>query len=90
MSLRNLGLAVGVIIISTTAFGQKKNETTASMERNAAVSAMHSKNIEGAKSKLLSSKKYIDLATAHEDTKNNQKTLCLKGEIYSLITGSLK
>lgn len=85
MSLRNLGLAVGVIIISTTAFGQKKNETTASMERNAAVSAMHSKNIEGAKSKLLSAKKYIDLATAHEDTKNNQKTLWLKGEIYSLI-----
>lgn len=85
MSLRNLSLAVGVIVISTTAFGQKKNETTASMERNAAIDAMQSKNIETTKSKLLSAKKYIDLATAHEDTKNNQKTLWLKGEIYSLI-----
>jgi tetratricopeptide (TPR) repeat protein len=85
MLLRNLSLAVGVIAISTSAFGQKKNETTASMERNAAVSAMQSKNTEGAKSKLLSAKKYIDLAAAHEDTKNNQKTLWLKGEIYSFI-----
>lgn len=85
MSLRNLGLAVGIIAITTTAFGQKKNETTASMERNAAVGAMQSKDMESAKSKLLSAKEYIDKAVAHEDTKNNQKTLWLKGEIYSSI-----
>ncbi len=85
MSLRNLSLAVGVIAISTTAFGQKKIETTASMERNAAVSAMQSKDMESAKNKLLSAKEYIDKAAAHEDTKNNQKTLWLKGEIYSSI-----
>ena len=85
MSLRNLGLAVGVIAITSTAFGQKKNETTASMERNAAVTAMQKKDTESAKSKLLSAKKYVDLAASHEDTKNNQKTLWLKGEIYSSI-----
>ncbi|MDG1332384.1 MAG: tetratricopeptide repeat protein [Crocinitomicaceae bacterium] len=86
MSLRNLGLAVGVIAItSTTAFGQKKNETTASMERNAAITSMQKADMEGAKNKLLSAKKYIDLAAAHEDTKDNQKTLWLKGEIYSTM-----
>lgn len=86
MSLRNLGLAVGVIAItSTAAFGQKKNETTASMERNAAVASMQKADMETTKSKLLSAKKYIDLAAAHEDTKGNQKTLWLKGEIYSMI-----
>lgn len=86
MSLRNLGLAVGVIAItSTTAFGQKKHETTASMERNAAVTAMQKGDMESAKSKLLSAKEYIDMAASHEDTKNNQKTLWLKGEIYSSL-----
>lgn len=85
MSLRNLGLAIGVVAISTTAFGQKKNETTASMERNAAVGAMQKQDMESAKDKLLSAKEYIDKAAAHEDTKNNQKTLWLKGEIYSSI-----
>jgi tetratricopeptide (TPR) repeat protein len=85
MSLRNLGLAVGVIAITSTAFGQKKNETSAAMERNAAVTALNKKDTESAKSKLLSAKKYVDLAASHEDTKNNQKTLWLKGEIYSSI-----
>lgn len=85
MSLRNLSLVVGVIAISATAFGQKKNETTASMERNAAVTAMQKQDMESAKNKLLSAKEYIDKAAAHEDTKNNQKTLWLKGEIYSSL-----
>lgn len=85
MSLRNLGLAVGVIAISTSAFGQKKNETTASMERNTAIELMQTDDIESAKSKLLSAKEYIDMAAAHEETKNSQKTLWLKGEIYSTI-----
>lgn len=85
MSLRNLGLAVGVIAISTTAFGQKKHETTASMERTAAVNLIQAQDFESAKSKLLSAKEYIDMAAAHEDTKNNQKTLWLKGEIYTRI-----
>lgn len=85
MSLRNLGLAVGVIAITSTAFGQKKNETTASMERNAAVTSMQKGDMESTKSKLLSAKKYVDMAASHEDTKNNQKTLWLKGEIYSMI-----
>lgn len=85
MLIKNLSLAVGIFAISTTAFGQKKNETTASMERNSAVSAIQTMDMEAAKKRLLSAKKYIDLAAAHEDTKNNQKTLWLKGEIYSSI-----
>lgn len=85
MLLRNLGLAVGVIAISTSAFGQKNKETTASMERTAAVNLMQAQDFESAKSKLLSAKEYIDMAAVHEDTKNNQKTLWLKGDIYSRI-----
>jgi tetratricopeptide (TPR) repeat protein len=86
MSLRNLGLAVGVLAItSTAAFGQKKNTTTANMERIQAEKAMLSQNMETAKSKLLSAKEYIDKSAVHEDTKDDQKTLWLKGEIYSSI-----
>ncbi|MFK7784170.1 MAG: tetratricopeptide repeat protein [Crocinitomicaceae bacterium] len=85
MSLKNLGLAVGVLAITSTAFAQKNKETTASMERNAAITAMQKGDMESAKSKLLSAKEYIDMAAAHEDTKGNQKTLWLKGEIYSSI-----
>lgn len=85
MSLRNLGLAVGVLAISTTAFGQKKNTTTANMERMAAGKAVQVQDMESAKSKLLSAKEYIDKSSVHEDTKNDQKTLWLKGEIYSSL-----
>ena len=85
MSLRNLSLAIGVVAISTTAFGQKKNETTASMERIAAVSAYATDDYESAKRKYLSAKEYIDLAAANEETKNNQKTIWLRGDIYSGI-----
>lgn len=85
MSIRNLSLAVGVIAISATAFGQKKNETTASMERNSAINALATGDMEAAKKRYLSAKEFVDLAAAHEDTKNSQKTLWLKGDIYTGI-----
>ena len=34
---------------------------------------------------MLSAKTFVDLAAAHEDTKGNQKTLWLKGDIYSTL-----
>ena len=85
MSLRNLSLAIGVVAISTTAFGQKKNETTASMERIAAVSAFAEGDFESAKRKYLSAKEFIDLASVNEETKGNQKTIWLRSDIYSGI-----
>lgn len=85
MSLRNLSLAIGVVAISTTAFGQKKNETTASMERIAAVNAFATEDYESAKRKYLSAKEFIDLAAVNEETKNNQKTIWLRADIYSGI-----
>ncbi len=85
MSIRNLSLAVGVLVISTSAFGQKKNETTASMERSSAYGYVMSGDMEAAKKRYLSAKTYVDLAAAHEDTRDNQKTLWLKGDIYSAI-----
>jgi tetratricopeptide (TPR) repeat protein len=85
MSIRKLGLALGILAISTTAIGQKKNETSAAVENQRAVASMNSGNIEGYKNALLSAREFIDLAASHEDTKNNQKTLWLQGEIYSSL-----
>ena len=45
--------------------------------------AMMRSNIDAAKKSLIEAKEFIDLAAAHEDTKNSQKTLWLKGEIYA-------
>lgn len=83
--VKNLGLAAGLFILSTSAFGQKKNVTSAAVENQRAGRAMSVGDIEGAKKAYLSALGYIDLAIAHEDTKDNQKALWLKGEIYSTI-----
>jgi Tfp pilus assembly protein PilF len=85
MSIRKLGLALGILAISTTAIGQKKNETSAAVENQRAVGSMQTGNMESAKKALLSAREFIDLAAAHEDTRDSQKTLWLKGEIYSTL-----
>lgn len=87
MSLKNIGLALGIATISTVTFAQKKNETSAAVERGKALTSQAKQDMEAAKKQLLSAKQFIDLAAAHEDTKNNQKTLWLKGDIYSGLLG---
>lgn len=87
MSLKNIGLALGVVTISTVTFAQKKNETSAAVERGKALTSQAKQDMETAKKQLLSAKQFIDLAATHEDTKNNQKTLWLKGDIYSGLLG---
>ena len=83
-SLKNAILVLGIITISSTSFGQKKNETSAAVVyKNQFMSAMMRSNIDAAKKSLIEAKEFIDLAAAHEDTKNSQKTLWLKGEIYA-------
>ena len=83
MFVRNLGLAVVIFVTSTSAFSQKKNETSAAVENQRAGGAMAQGDIEGAKKALLSAKEFIDLAEVHVDTKERQKSLWLVGEIYS-------
>lgn len=82
MKLKNISLALGVLAISTMAFGQKKNETSAALERQKAYGFLMKQDFENAKASMMSAKEFVDLAAAHEDTKDNQKTLWLKGDIY--------
>ena len=85
MIIKNLGLAAGVLLMTTNTFGQKKNETSAAVERGKALIAMQKQDVDEAIKFFLSAKKYIDLAEAHVDTKERQKTLWLVGDIYSQL-----
>ena len=84
MSLRNIGLSLGVIALTSVSFAQKKNETSAAVEyKNKYMTAMAKGDMENAKKALISAKDFIDLAAVHVDTKDSQKTNWLKGEIYA-------
>lgn len=84
MSFRNFGLALGVLALTSVAFGQKKNETSAAVEyKNKYMTAMATGDMEAAKKALIAAKEFIDLAAVHDETKESQKTLWLKGEIYA-------
>lgn len=84
-SFKHLTLAAAVATISFSSFAQKTNETSAAVERNSAQKAAMTGNVDGAMKSLLSAKEYIDKAAAHEDTKDNQKTLWLVGDIYGTL-----
>ncbi len=76
-------LAIGLITLSSIAFGQKKNETSAAVVyKNQFLPALQKGQFDNAKKSLLEAKNFIDLAAEHEDTKNSQKTLFYKGQIY--------
>lgn len=74
---------LGAIMVSSLAFGQKKNETSAAVEyKNKYLPALRSQDYETAKKAILSAKEFIDLSAAHPDTQNSSKTSYYKGEIY--------
>jgi tetratricopeptide (TPR) repeat protein len=76
-------ILVGTLVLSTLAFGQKKNETSAAVEfKNKFAPAFQSQDYETAKKSILSAKEFIDLAAAHPDTKETSKTNYYKGEVY--------
>lgn len=84
--IKSIGLAFGILALTSTAFGQKKNETSAAVEyKNNFYPSFAKQDFDSAKKSLLEAKKFIDLAAAHEDTKASQKTLMYKGQIYSSI-----
>ena len=84
ISFKGSIVAVGVLTLTSIAFGQKKNETSAAVvyKQQFQINMMKGKT-DAAKKSLIEAKEFIDLAAAHEDTKNSQKTLWLKGEIYA-------
>ncbi len=84
-TLRSVGVVAVICLVSGLSLAQKKNETNAALARQSALLAMDRKDNEEATKQLKAGKEFIDLAAAHDDTKNSQKTLWLKGEIYSLF-----
>ena len=85
MNIKTMGLVAAVLFTSTLSFGQKKNVTNAAIQRKAALEAIVFQKFDEAKEALKEAKGFIDLACEHADTKDGQKTLWLKGDIYSLI-----
>ncbi|MFT5581575.1 MAG: hypothetical protein ACI9G9_000826 [Psychromonas sp.] len=76
-------LLLAAVAISTFAFSQKKNETSAAVEyKNKFIPALRSQDFETAKKSIMNAKEFIDLAAAHPDTKDGEKTNYYKGEIY--------
>ena len=66
---------IGALLITTSAFTQKKNETSAAVEyKNKFNPALRSMDFETAQKSILSAKEFIDLAAEHPDTKESSKT----------------
>ena len=62
---------------------KKKNETQAAIEyKNKFIPALKSQDYPTAKKFILSAKGFIDLAAANDETKDREKTLYYKSEIY--------
>ena len=49
MNLKNITLAIGILTISAGTFAQKKNETSAALERNKAIQALSAEKVKEAK-----------------------------------------
>lgn len=84
ISMKNTALTLGLVAVTSIAFGQKNIETSAAVEfKNKYQTSLMTGDVEAAKKALLAAKDFIDKAAVHEDTKDSQKTLWLKGEIYA-------
>lgn len=89
-TMKHLALSLGVVAISTVAFGQKKNVTNAAVEygnNKMFPMSMASPDFDAAKTieSIKRAKEFIDLAAAHEETKNDQKQYRYQGLIYSAV-----
>lgn len=87
-SMKQYTLILGLMALTATAHGQKKNVTTAAVEYGKLRPMLldpRGMDIEGAKKSALVAQKFIDLAAAHPDTKEDQKMFLKKGQIYTAI-----
>ena len=86
--MKQYTLVLGLLALTTAAYGQKKNVTTAAVEYGKLRPMLldpRGMDLEGAKKSALVAQKFIDLAAAHPDTKEDQKMFLKKGQIYTAI-----
>jgi tetratricopeptide (TPR) repeat protein len=79
-------LAAFALMLTMSAFAQKKNVQNAVMDFRAYEKAIQNKNMAGAKKSILSAKTYIDLAAENAETANDIKMYFFKGNIYMAVT----
>ena len=70
------------LVLTMSAFAQKKNVQNAVMDYNAFEKAMENKNMAGAKKSILMAKTSIDLAAENAETAQDVKMYFYKGKIY--------
>lgn len=84
ISIKKTAFTLGLVAVTSMAFAQKNIETSAAVEfKNKYTTSLMTGEFDAAKKALLAAKDFIDQAAVHEDTKDSQKTLWLKGEIYA-------
>ncbi|MEN9401156.1 MAG: hypothetical protein RL632_2259 [Bacteroidota bacterium] len=87
--MKNLAILIGTALLSSSAFAQKNNETSAAIEYNKFKDQVTMMMMGGGsdfaamQSTIKKAKEFIDLAAANETTKSSPKTLFFKGEIYT-------
>jgi tetratricopeptide (TPR) repeat protein len=87
--MKNLAILIGTALLSSSAFAQKNNETSAAIEYNKFKDQVTMMMMGGGsdfpamQATIKKAKVYIDLAAANETTKMSPKTLFYKGEIYT-------
>jgi tetratricopeptide (TPR) repeat protein len=87
--MKNLAILIGAALLSSSAFAQKNNETSAAIEylkfKDQVTMMMMGGGSDFAamQTTIKKAKEYIDLAAANETTKLSPKTLFFKGEIYT-------
>lgn len=84
MTLKNVGLVIGIIATSSVSYGQNSQITSAALEYQKASSALQYGKFEEAHAGLITAKEFIDEAAsiATEDSKNLDKMYLYKGQIY--------
>jgi tetratricopeptide (TPR) repeat protein len=83
MSFKNVGLALGIVALSSVTFAQKKNVTSAAVEYKKFKPLIAQQDMEGAKKTILVAKGFIDQAAENPETKEWDKMFWYRGEIYS-------
>ncbi|WP_343633794.1 tetratricopeptide repeat protein [Fluviicola sp.] len=78
-------LMVGIVMISSLSFAQKKVETDAALAFQNYEKAQMTGDMVEMKKQLIKAKESIDLASTNAETEKSPKTLFLKGEIYTSL-----
>jgi tetratricopeptide (TPR) repeat protein len=82
IEMKQLVYTLGLVLLTSASFAQKKNVQSASKYLNDAREALQDQDMVQASKDFLGAKDYIDQASEHEDTKNDPKMYLYKGQIY--------